>query len=90
MFCLHVYMCSMYMHSAQRGQKSTSDPLELELQMDGATVWVPEMEPESYKRALLLTTKPSLQAYMGLKKNVLFICIFYFYNDHHIQLKWLK
>lgn len=33
---LHVCMCSMYMPGVQGGQNSTSDLLELELQMIGS------------------------------------------------------
>lgn len=33
MFCLHVYLYTMYVVGAHGGQKKTSDPLELVLQM---------------------------------------------------------
>jgi hypothetical protein len=32
-FCLHLCVCSIFMYYAQRGQKSTSDLLDLELWM---------------------------------------------------------
>lgn len=32
-FCLHVCLCTTYVPDAQRGQKTESDPLELELKM---------------------------------------------------------
>lgn len=42
-FCLHVCMCSVYMHGAHRGQKRVLDPLELKLQ---TAEWMLLPEPQ--------------------------------------------
>ena len=45
---------SMSMPGAQGGQKRVLDPLELELQMVGATMWVLGIEPRQSARASAL------------------------------------
>ena len=47
MFCLHVYVYTMYVPYALRNQKRVLDPLELELQ---AFMWVLGIEPGSSGR----------------------------------------
>lgn len=56
-FCLNVYVACSH-----RSQKRASDPLELELQLVWATMWMLRIKPGSLKeQPVLLIAEPPLQ-----------------------------
>ena len=56
----YIHVHSLYVCSASRGRKRTSELLELELQTVVLAMWMLGIEPWSSEQAMFLTTKPTL------------------------------